>query len=214
MTLCFSFLQSVSENPLAQSQGNVSTKYGECGSAFLDQCARIPTHLHPSHTATRGILQVFLSLHSVLHPSVTLSLLICLTVSAQVFRQCVSAPFPVRPVISWKLPVSCRSSSHVSRNVWKYRIRRRSRGWRQRWRSSGCGARKPVLAVGLPGWTCWGLSTPFWRLGVPLLVSVLTIHHKDYRLWLFWARLICFCQFYRSSCWKRDVMWEGGTARR
>lgn len=50
--------QSVSEDPLAQSQGSVSTQHRERGPAFPGQRARVSTLLFPPHPAARGLLQV------------------------------------------------------------------------------------------------------------------------------------------------------------
>lgn len=56
--ICEPPFQSVSEDPLAQSQGSVSTQHRERGPALPGQRAGVSTLLCPPHTATRGLLQV------------------------------------------------------------------------------------------------------------------------------------------------------------
>lgn len=54
--LCLS--QGVSEEPLAQSQGPVSTQHGERGPAIPGQRARVAALVRPPHPAAGGLLQV------------------------------------------------------------------------------------------------------------------------------------------------------------
>lgn len=58
LTLLLLFLQSVSENPLAQPQKSVSTQHRERGPAFPGQCPRVSTLIFPARPASRGLFQV------------------------------------------------------------------------------------------------------------------------------------------------------------
>lgn len=54
----FPLFQSVSENPLAQSQKSLPTQHGERGPAFPGQCARVSTLIRSPRPASGGLFQV------------------------------------------------------------------------------------------------------------------------------------------------------------
>lgn len=135
-----------------------------------------------------------------------------LSVSVQVFCQCVPASVPDRQNIPWNLSMQKWPSPGTF--SWGSWVQRWDVVWQRYSRGRRPGTGEPHSPSWRPRWKCSGLCTPFWGIWFPLLLPDLSVHHKDSRFRILWTSLPSFLLLSGPLCWERDFLWEGHTARR